>query len=420
MSTLLLLFLSSSLGFPCAAPPTFHQTEAGHESRQGLNKDAQARDEEVETIAEEIRVNMRKAFESKHDIKKKCSAKLVELVATESSDAEVAASYIRRDKCISLLDEVRNLSVHQSEKVREIVATILGAVPNHSSLNTILKLLDDKDGIVRAAALQAHCSVAPRDCRARLSDYALNDSSWQVRKSSVRLAGQLGYEFSITEKVALLEDSDSRVADSAIDRLSCIDVYSENVLGIILNFVKDRSEEASRAKQSAIVFLGKCEVSTAGGTLVEVFTREDLDLPREVGNVLEDDIGLTLDLIRLINAMVRCCGTQAKNALESFALRHSSPPETARWSFSNMLSVLVSVFEALGEVGDHESAGALKNGISDPYYIVRLAAVEAIEKLDLVDECEAELTRLAQEDPSEYVKKSAMRALRTVSRTNDG
>lgn len=376
---------------------------------QGRRPEDGGRVGSIDDIADELRHAVESAFVAKHQLGPGCDQKLVRIIEEEEDDGYYALRLIKERSCTSLLEEVGGLSKAGRMYVRELAAMALGAIGSPGAIGSLLKLTRDHSDLVRRAAIEALCKVEPRECSGVAAKMAFKDISSMVRGVSVGLAARAGHPFGADEWKSLLRHPSEEVVVAAARALGCDDLSHPRIVTELLIIARE-GDGLTSVRSSAIGTLGRCQVSGAAETLIEIFLAEGRQIPNAGIEVLEGDMRLQLMWMRLVQSMVRCAGTRARTALEEFATSHSSKPEMAPL-IGNMPTTLVTVYEALAEVGGPSTRTALKRGLVDPYVVVRYAALRATARLGLVSHLRHELEDVSLKDGSEQFRKEVRRLL---------
>ena len=365
--------------------------------------------QDIDRTADEIRRAVDSAFVTKYQLDPGCDPKLVRILEKEEDDGYYAIELLMERSCISLIKEVEELSKAGRWDVRERAAMALEAIGSPGTIGTLVKLTGDHSDRVRRAAIEALCKVESKEGSGVAAKMAFKDISSMVRGVSIGLAAPAGHVFGVDEWKSLLRDPAEEVVVAAAYALGCDDLSYPGITTELLTIAREEGRSRD-VRSSAIATLGRCQISEAVETLIEIFLAEAKQIPNQGKEILYQDMDLQLMWTKLVHSMVRCAGTRARTALEEFATSHSSNPEMAT-IVGNMPTTLVTVFEALGEVGGPSTTAALKRGLVDPYVVVRRAALGATAKLGLVPQLRQELEDVSAKDSSEQLRTVARRLL---------
>lgn len=361
---------------------------------------------EVANDAERIGADIAQGLRRKYNIDELCSRRWVELVSDDGDDSGSAASQIMAEQCHSLLGEVLELVGHSHSRVRLRAVEILGDLGNKDVTSAVKARIADDDSRVAAAALRAYCRLDKNQCKPMVLDVALRSDDWRLRASGVEVASEVGYTFTAREILALLDDPLGDVRRRVLDQMSCEQLRERTVLGRVIELAKSRDwvSPAGRREYGAVRLLGRCKVASSTSHLMKILDNEERYHHHERG------------MESIIMALAEVGGEQARSAIESFVLAHSSDPGMAELVGANIDTPLTVSFEALGAVGGPSTVSAIRHGLRDPYYRVRLAALKTIERLRLVCELRDDINVLRDSDGSPYVVDKARSLLQVAAR----
>jgi len=343
-------------------------------------------------ISVEIWSGISKGMREKHGYPP-CAPEWITVIGGDKGDRIFAARIVAEDGCRGLAIQVAALTRSTDSKVRSVAAWLLGEIGDEVVLDNVLPLLSDSDGDVSADALGAFCRLSAVKCKGRLQEYAVAGKSWQMRDRAVRIAADEGVDFSQKVLLAVLDDVEPQVAWRALTTLRCQEVLADQeVRTKITSLMTDPRLWVASAET-----LERCEIHEAGPQLMTVFREKSSDPANERG------------LSALISALVKCYGVQAREEIEKFVNSHSSSPGKRNIGSSNVISSLEVAVDALGKVGGPSSEEPLRKALDDPYYRVKIAAMKAIEHLNLLCEFGTELERLNEVAQSPKVREEASR-----------
>lgn len=314
-----------------------------------------------------------------------CIPDLVQVVGQEGADGLWAASFLARNQCKSLAGSVVHLVEHKSAGVRRTVAELLGHLGGREAEAGIETLLEDQDDAVRAAAVRASCETAPDRCGPKTLQRALADPSPQVRAAATDAITAVGYVIPVGKASQLLSDSSPKVVERALAGLPC-NLLDNNEITPLLRTLAHATGD-SLVSSAAIVAMGRCRVTAACDTLIDIL----FSLP-------PDEVAPSSQVRSVVAAIGQCCERSGRKPLEEFVSSRATPAEMRRITMSNVQSAREVAIGILEKAGASSSLPALRAALGDPYYRVRLAALRAADTLGLTCALKVDISRILDQD----------------------
>jgi len=263
----------------------------------------------------------------------------------------------------------------------------------------------DQDPMLRAAAFSTLDALEIRD-GVRVALDGLADSNPRVREAAIRLLGRLGGVNVVARLRECTEDAVPGVRAAAARALGAR--QGPAAAADLVRLLGDPDPEVC---DTALVALGRLGDRTTLPALVAAFA-EPGPAPRQlilwtVGGI---DAGT---LARLADTLVEGRDTPGKLAAVR-ALARRRAPETAavleRLSSDTEPAVRAASLKALSRAGSDGARAAAATGLTDPYELVRAAAIDATSRLRQ-HELGDRLLAMLRHDPSAGVRERAALAV---------
>jgi HEAT repeat protein len=168
-------------------------------------------------------------------------------------------------ECIPLLE--RKLLVAEDARVREIAAWWLRRRPfgyGRIAVRVRSVLAEDADPVRRSRAAEALGEFLDVGGLPALSRAVLEDSSAEVRLSSVRALGRLNASAGQTALVTAFEDEDALVRRAALDQVLRVSFWQDEAA-----LVARLGDDDASVRQRAAQLVGERDVEAAVGPLAE-------------------------------------------------------------------------------------------------------------------------------------------------------
>jgi HEAT repeat protein len=323
-----------------------------------------------------------------------CDAKWMDSLVDSPYGSIFIAMIIAEDHCANLAPAVVDVLQHENPSVRGAAAWLVAQLGIREATQDLEAMVEDPDTGVAKEALAAMCALSEEHCKSIVRSIALSKREWPLRYAALQHAREKEIDFDIGELLELVNDENEDIVIQGLKMVSCERLTNEPFIGKILSFLNhaDRWDEASWA-------LSRCPSRAAKDQLLKLFAEK------------VEEIGESDEFTHLIEALTACAGNEGALMIEEYVLRHSSSSDTARIGASNVVKPLERAVHSLGLIGSASSRAALAHALEDPYYRVRKASIDAIERLGLQCEFRDDLQRLSEADNSEIIRSRSSEAL---------
>ncbi len=168
----------------------------------------------------------------------------------------------------------------KSWRVRMYCTKILGEIGDPAAIETVFELIQDENGSVRKAAIDALINFKS-DKVIEMAKSSLKNTNWKIRRAGVKLLIRVGSKESINSLISCLDDNDVYIKSWAAMALGKIkDVDS------IEPFIQLLKETDDKIRLSAIKALGEIGNKDAIKSLIEILGDDNWDVKKEVENSL--------------------------------------------------------------------------------------------------------------------------------------
>jgi HEAT repeat protein len=177
-------------------------------------------------------------------------------------------------------EKIIDALTEKSWRIRMYCAKILGELGDPNTIDTIYKLIEDKNGSVRKAAIDALINFNSNKV-IEMANNSLKSSSWKTRRAGVKLLIRVESKDSINSLLSCLDDEDVYIKSWAAMALGKIkDVDS------IEPFIQLLKENDDKIRLSAVKALGEIGNKDAIKPLIEILGDDNWDIKKEVENSL--------------------------------------------------------------------------------------------------------------------------------------
>ena len=177
-------------------------------------------------------------------------------------------------------ERIINSLAEKSWRIRMYSTKILGEIGDLNTIETVFKLIEDENGNVRKAAIDALINFKS-DKVIEMAKSSLKNSNWKIRRTGVKLLIRVGSKDSINSLISCLDDDDVYIKSWAAMALGKIkDVDS------IEPFIQLLKETDDKIRLSAVKALGEIGNKDAIKPLIEILGDDNWDLKKEVENSL--------------------------------------------------------------------------------------------------------------------------------------
>jgi HEAT repeat protein len=177
-------------------------------------------------------------------------------------------------------ERILNSLTEKSWRIRMYNTKILGEIGDLSTIETVFKLIEDGNGSVRKAAIDALFKFKS-DKVIEMAKDSIKNSNWKIRRAGVKLLIQVGSKDSINSLISCLDDEDVYIKSWAAMALGKIkDVDS------IEPFIQLLKENDDKIRLSAVKALGEIGNKDAIKPLIEILGDDNWDIKKEVENAL--------------------------------------------------------------------------------------------------------------------------------------
>ncbi|GAI93831.1 unnamed protein product, partial [marine sediment metagenome] len=104
-------------------------------------------------------------------------------------------------------ERIINSLAEKSWRIRMYSTKILGEIGDLNTIETVFKLLEDENGSVRTAAIDALINFKS-DKVIKMAKSSLKNSNWKIRRTGVKLLIRVGSKDSINSLISCLDDDD--------------------------------------------------------------------------------------------------------------------------------------------------------------------------------------------------------------------
>ena len=177
-------------------------------------------------------------------------------------------------------EKIINSLTEKSWRIRMYSTKILGEIGDLNTIETVFKLIEDENGNVRKAAIDALINFKS-DKVIEMAKSSLKNSNWKIRRTGVKLLIRVGSKDSINSLISCLDDDDVYIKSWAAMALGKIkDVDS------IEPFIQLLKETDDKIRLSAVKALGEIGNKDAIKPLIEILGDDNWDVKKEVENSL--------------------------------------------------------------------------------------------------------------------------------------
>ncbi|NET86184.1 MAG: hypothetical protein F6J94_31215, partial [Moorea sp. SIO1F2] len=289
--------------------------------------------------------------------------------------------------------------------VRRSAAYALGEIGTETTIDPLIKLLDDDDSDMRRSAASALVKIGTEASINPLIKL-LDDDEYSVRRSAAYALGNIGTEATIDPLIKLLDDDEYSVRRSAAYALG--NIGTEATIDPLIKLLDD---DHYLVRIRAAYALGKIGTEATIDPLIKLLD-DDHYLVRIRAAYALGKIGTeaTIDsLIKLLDHDHYSVRISAAEALGKIGTEATIYP-LIKLLDHNHYYVRRSAAYALGKIGTEATIDPLiKKLLDDDHYDVRSIAAYALGKIGT----EATIDPLIKllEDPDSYVRSSAAEAL---------
>ena len=177
-------------------------------------------------------------------------------------------------------EKILNSLAGKSWRIRMYCTKILGEIGDPNTLNTVFNLIEDENGSVRKAAIDALINFKS-DKVIEMAKSSLKNSNWKIRRAGVKLLIRVGSENSINSLISCLNDDDVYIkswAAMALGRIKDVDSIEP--------FIQLLKENDDKIRLSAVKALGEIGKKDAIKHLVELLGDDNWDVKKAVENSL--------------------------------------------------------------------------------------------------------------------------------------
>lgn len=332
----------------------------------------------------------------------KAIAALVRAIVSEHRDARFHAhEAIIRSKAASALPQLMEHRNHANPEVREKIIRIFGRIGGPEQVAPVIEALNDKDSVVRLAAVEALRKMEERGAIDTLKAMAA-DPDAHVRARVARTMGDLGDRSAVPKLVELLRDPNGFVRGAAAEALGKLGDRSATH-ALIEVLVGERPPEPTPGAEELVI-------GTGASMLPEIAKLKEIeDKIKAVQALGEIRDPLAVDPIVEHGLKAEDAGLRAESAvsLGKIGERRAVGPlqdavrpyyeavpedtegviaagpidERARQMKEREARVRASVSWALGQLGDPAAKQILIRAADDENSLVRDAAIEALAKI---------------------------------------
>jgi HEAT repeat protein len=177
-------------------------------------------------------------------------------------------------------ERILNSLTEKSWRIRMYCTKILGEIGDLNTIDTVFKLIEDENGSVRKAAIDALIKYKS-DKVVEMAKGSLNNSNWKIRRTGVKLLIRVGSKDSINYLISCLDDDDVYIKSWAAMALGKI-----KDLDSIEPFIQLLKENDDKIRLSAVKALGEIGNKDAIKPLIEILGDDNWDVKKEVENSL--------------------------------------------------------------------------------------------------------------------------------------
>lgn len=305
-----------------------------------------------------------------------------------------------------LIDALRD---PDSDDLRAWAADILGQLRSRAAVLNLIQCLWDRAESVRAAAARALSRIADKRAVNPLLERTLRDPSALVRMEAAAALGKIGDEKALESLRLAIADPDPIVRARAIEALEMI---GPAVGELLEGALTDDDPDVRRRTAAVLERLGYVQ------TQLERLKSEDA-VERAAARrklVLIGKAGIRESLISSLNDPDFRVRAQVCQVLGELGERSPGILEALQAAARDReWSVRAHAIAALGRLRAKEALPQLVEGLGDEEAVVREAATEAIENMEVAD-LMAFLPQLLEllRDPNAFIRRAAATILRRI------
>lgn len=308
------------------------------------------------------------------------------------------------------IEELIDLLQNGDRKEREDAAKTLGMIGSEDSIHALEERLRyDERATVRANAALALGQIDGRGVEDILKE-GIEDDDWEVRHDTAIAMGNLGKEEFVEDLLELTEDPESEVKKKAVEALG--EIGDEDIILEIENFLEDEALKVETAK--AISKLGTEETVQ---TLIDMYYQGGQEI-REIAIEGLDDIECEEATDLLIEALKDSSWRIREDATTYLKERDEDKvvePLLERLEDEKSY-VVEEVLRSLGSFEDESLLEEIEEKTRSDEPGVRIAAAEALEKIDSMKSAEYLIEALEREN-NPRVLWSVSESLSEISKT---